>query len=248
MHITRAQLPSCHDARQPKFSCSPLLGSLLFLLCLSGGPALAEFPPIYDVEIIVFRHLAPSDGGERWNTPVINTYASQRAFPEDEFTELAYRLYQMKGITRALENSRDYEVLYHRAWRQLAYDKRNSVAYPVETEIENGKQKSVRGRVRLIRERFLHLDVDLFLMALQGQASASPDNRIPQFQLNEKRRIRSGELHYFDHPRFGMIARVTPYRPAGSPAETPDTPTSASGWLPEGGIFAWLDESAPRSR
>jgi hypothetical protein len=248
MQTNNAQLPGCDGARQPKYRWSYLLSRLLVLLCLSAGPAQAEFPPIYDVEIIVFRHLAPSDGGERWTTPNIHKSASQRAFPQDEFTELAYRFYQMKGITRALENSRDYEVLYHRAWRQLAYDKRNSVAYPVETEIENGKHKSVQGWVRLIRERFLHLDVDLFLMSLQGQASTASDTRIPLFELNEKRRIRSGELHYFDHPRFGMIARVTPYRPPGAPAETPDTDTPASSWLPEGGIVAWLDKSTSRTR
>ncbi len=33
------------------------------------------------------------------------------------------------------------------------------------------------------------------------------------YELSEKRRIkRSGTLHYFDHPRFGMIAIVTPYQ------------------------------------
>jgi hypothetical protein len=28
--------------------------------------------------------------------------------------------------------------------------------------------------------------------------------------LQEQRRLRSGELHYFDHPRFGLIVLVTP--------------------------------------
>ena len=33
----------------------------------------------------------------------------------------------------------------------------------------------------------------------------------PVYSLREKRRIKSNENHYFDHPHFGMIARVTPY-------------------------------------
>jgi hypothetical protein len=38
------------------------------------------------------------------------------------------------------------------------------------------------------------------------------------YRLSERRRIRSGELHYFDHPRFGVIARVTPYQAPDEPA------------------------------
>ncbi|NNG11631.1 MAG: hypothetical protein HKM88_00120 [Halobacteria archaeon] len=248
MKPTRTQQTCCGDARLPKHIKLPVLGGFLILLCLSGWAAQAEYPPIYDVEIVVFRNLSPDDGGERWNTPDMYRGGQRRHFPQDEFTELAYRLYQMKGITRALENSRNYEVLYHRAWRQLAYNRRNSVAYPVETEIENGKRNSVQGRVRLIRERFLHLDVELFLMAIRGQASTLVDSRIPLFELNEKRRIRSGELHYFDHPRFGMIARITPYRPSEAPAETPDADAPVTGWLSEGGILARLDTTASRIR
>jgi hypothetical protein len=244
MKSTRSRPYSRGCAHYPKHIRLYIFSSFLTLLCLSAGPVKAEYPPIYDVEIIVFRNLAPDDGGERWATPVIPQNAHRRSFPAGEFTELAYRLYQMQNITRALENSRDYEVLYHRAWRQLAYDKRNSVAYPVETEIEKGKGNSVQGWVKLIRERFLHLDVDLFLMANQGQSSGISGYRIPLFEIEEKRRVRSGELHYFDHPRFGVIARVTPYRPSGSPAETPDADAPATTHLlPEGKSVARLGET-----
>jgi hypothetical protein len=35
----------------------------------------------------------------------------------------------------------------------------------------------------------------------------------PVYELSEKRRIKkSGKVHYFDHPRFGMIAILTPYQ------------------------------------
>jgi len=39
-------------------------------------------------------------------------------------------------------------------------------------------------------------------------------------------RMRSKELHYFDHPRFGVVALITPYK---SPQATPETdiPVSA---------------------
>ena len=32
-------------------------------------------------------------------------------------------------------------------------------------------------------------------------------------ELREQRRMRSGELHYLDHPKFGILARVDPIQP-----------------------------------
>jgi hypothetical protein len=72
----------------------------------------------------------------------------------------------------------------------------------------------IEGNVRLILERYLHLDVNLLLMSSRGTGGAvysDGPGSVPVYELREQRRIRSGELHYFDHPRFGMIARVTPY-------------------------------------
>jgi hypothetical protein len=38
--------------------------------------------------------------------------------------------------------------------------------------------------------------------------------------------MRSKELHYIDHPRFGVIALITPYETVQAPAET-DIPAAA---------------------
>ena len=104
-------------------------------------------------------------------------------------------------------------MLFHRAWRQLAYDKAHAVAYPVHSIAEN-RRDSIEGIVKLVRERFLHLDVNLQLMSAtdgtEVMFSDAPNSK-PAFELIETRRIRSNVLHYFDHPRFGLIARVTPY-------------------------------------
>ncbi|HKK05756.1 MAG TPA: CsiV family protein [Gammaproteobacteria bacterium] len=47
-------------------------------------------------------------------------------------------------------------------------------------------------------------------------ASAAPARTPVVFQLDEERRVRSGELHYFDHPGFGVLVQVTPYTPPKS--------------------------------
>jgi hypothetical protein len=195
-------------------------------------PAWAALPPIYDVELIIFINKYPNDDGEQWDTPDPDTIKPSGFFPEDHFTELAADFYTIGNISYALDRSGRYSVLFHRAWRQLAYDKAHAVAYPIHSLAENGRD-SVEGIIKLVRERFLHLDVDVQLMsAAQGREvlySDSPDSQ-PVFELIETRRIKSNVLHYFDHPRFGMIAKVTPYIPPEAEItdeeETPEEPVT----------------------
>jgi hypothetical protein len=198
-----------------------LISLHLLLAILSGGPTLASVPPIYDVEVIVFLNNGAVDHGEQWIPPRRDDRFNG-VFPEGEFTELGKAFYTLKDVSYTLESSRGYSVLFHRAWRQLAYDRNEAVAYPVHSIIENGRN-SVEGTVKLMLERYLHLDMDLLLMSSNGNPnvlySDAPGN-VPVFELREKRRIKSTELHYFDHPRFGAIARVTPYIPPNTEEKT----------------------------
>ena len=56
------------------------------------------------------------------------------------------------------------------------------------------------GEVTLYRSRYLHLGLDLTYTDRNGQVLA----------LTGSRRIRSNEMHFFDAPNLGVIARVTP--------------------------------------
>ena len=188
--------------------------SISILMSLSWNHAIeAAAPPIYDVELIVFTNNSSSDGGERWTRPNSDAIRPSGFFPENNFTELATAHYTLNSISQALESSGRHNVLFHRAWRQLAYDKSRAVAYPVHSIAEN-RRDSIEGIIKLVRGRFLHLDVNLQLMTsargTEVMFSDSPNSR-PAFELIETRRIKSNVLHYFDHPRLGVIARVTPY-------------------------------------
>lgn len=51
-----------------------------------------------------------------------------------------------------------------------------------------------------------------------GALSTTPETVAPVspylvYQMTQKRRVRSGELHYFDHPAFGLLIKLTPYEP-----------------------------------
>ena len=51
-----------------------------------------------------------------------------------------------------------------------------------------------------------------------GFSTAARFDRPPgKYTLREKRRVKLNELHYFDHPFFGMLVRVSRYEPSRSP-------------------------------
>ena len=78
------------------------------------------------------------------------------------------------------------------------------------------------GFVRLRSARFLHLDIDFayFLAPDEDGSSAAPgatgaalaldgEARAEYARLTESRRVRLNEIHYFDHPLFGVIVQVS---------------------------------------
>lgn len=211
----------------PHRSLYRLLYPLLAAGLLWLAPARADAPHLYDVEIIVFSQDGDADG-EQLAVPDTGTLRARGAFPAGEFTQLSPDAYTLTRFRNALASTRGYHVLFHRAWRQAAYDRQHAVDYPVHSM--SGGGDSVEGTVTLIRERFLHLDIDLMLHS-PATAGAGGPGAAPVYRLTENRRIHSSEIQYFDHPRFGVIARVTPVAETETPETTdaPDDNTSAEG-------------------
>ena len=46
----------------------------------------------------------------------------------------------------------------------------------------------------------------------QTHVTRGPDDRpLLSYAFQQQRRMRSGELHYLDHPVIGLLVKVTPY-------------------------------------
>jgi|GEM_PF-418376 hypothetical protein len=203
--------------RMPALPCSSiwqLLAGILMMLVVASNPAVAAEVQVYDVEVIVFSNQASGDDGERWPTTIRDDFYTQDFVAEGQFTELPESTFQLNGIAYGLKQSRGYKVLLHTAWRLPARDARNAISIPIDTAVA-AEGKVLSGNIKLIRERFLHLDLDLILAAANASTAASYAGESigsPVYELREKRRIRrSNTVHYFDHPRFGVIATLTPH-------------------------------------
>jgi len=94
------------------------------------------------------------------------------------------------------------------------------VTDPMPAEFYEPVKLLLDGTVRIRSSSFLHVDVDMVLfrppvnnitpMNLPSQPPAESEARPVEYvRLTENnRRIKLGELHYFDHPRLGVILQV----------------------------------------
>lgn len=145
---------------------------------------------------------------------------------------------QLGGVRRVLELSRDYRPLLHVSWQQPGLDARDVRAIHLDNtrfekktveqdELPAGEEwdqpeyvppvKVFDGIIRLRKSRFLHLDVDFayFPDVLEQPGPEVRDGTAGSVRLSadyvrltESRRVKPDELHYFDHPLFGLIIQV----------------------------------------
>ena len=113
-------------------------------------------------------------------------------------------------LTR-LKRRDDYQVLYTTSWYQAIPDRNN----PAPVLVQAGARKSgifeLEGTIAITLGRYLHVKAELWLHDLSDTPLETESVQdIQWMQINESRRMRSTELHYLDHPKFGVLVRVDP--------------------------------------
>lgn len=209
----------------------------LLLAALGGTTAFAGEPRQYDIELLIFRHLVENDAGEIWPPDHSTWYEkSGESSPAEagaalNVTWLPESSYHLKAERNALAGSVGYRPLAYLAWRQPALERSQarSLQIPLSGRAVGGY---VDGQVTVAVERYLHLYLDLQLHLPDGSERSGESNGAAAgpvaIRLTEQRRMRSNELHYFDNPRFGVIALITPYTPPPAPAPAAKTPAPAA--------------------
>ncbi|MBT8090899.1 MAG: peptidoglycan binding protein CsiV [Gammaproteobacteria bacterium] len=166
-----------------------------------------------------------------------------RRFHDIELTRLTESEYTMNETMDRLERLDVYDPVMHFGWSQATWPE--EYTRPIEIGSMGRLPEGLSGTLKLYLSRFLHLVVDLQLDApesanrLSGRndamsgygdsgtftSSAEFEGARPiRYRINEDRIFRSGELRYFDHPKFGMLAKVTRVEEEEpEPAEPDDT-------------------------
>ena len=161
----------------------------------------------------------------------------------------AYRLVNrsalaLDGIWRSLRRSARYRPFLHVGWRQRGLppgtarpahvgphlgDRESGAAGP-----GGGERPTVQGTVKVSVARYLHVDLDLVYRRPGNGEAETPGTAPARFRLVSERRMRYGDLHYFDHPLFGVLMRIRPLRTTW---QFPPTGTSRTGIEPPPGSW-----------
>ena len=153
-----------------------------------------------------------------------------RIYRDTEFTLLPEDELTMRDIMSRLERLDVYKPLMHFAWTQATWPDEDTL--PIELSTMGQPPAELSGTLRLYLSRFLHLVVDLELEAPGERARSaevlnygdyrsldeSGSRNEPykfgapppvRYAIREDRIFKSGDLRYFDHPKFGVLAKIT---------------------------------------
>ena len=156
--------------------------------------------------------------------PAIGAPTESTPAPVDD--PLAFRLLapdqlQLKTEYRKLATVGAYRTVLHAGWVQPGLPE--DQAKPFDLTLLG--VTNPRGNVRVYLSRFLHVSLDISYQDGTAAAVTTPEplgNELrevalaPRYRLTTERQTRSGELHYFDHPAFGVLVKVTPVQPTNS--------------------------------
>ena len=186
----------------------------------------------FTVEIIVFDDLRdeglhaehwPVDPGE----PFLGN-AVALTHPRATGTDGADSAYQLvspselslNAVRNTLRRSAHYRPILHAGWRLRGLPRRAArpahvgpglggsgagAAAPVDDT-----RPRVHGTVTVSLARYLQVEVDLLYRRPAGGDATAPGTTPARFRLVSERRMRSRELHYIDHPLFGVLILLTP--------------------------------------
>ena len=195
--------------------------------------AVAAFPTgaserWFTVEMIVFDDLRgeglhaehwPAEPGE----PPVDGSIELERLPggQPDGAAHAFRLVNrselsLTGVRDSLRRSANYRPLLHAGWRLPGV--RHGAARPAHVGARlsgsgaDGERPTVQGTVKVSLARYLRVELDLLYVRPASGDAAAPEAVPTRFRLVSERRMRSRELHYIDHPLFGVLVWIEPLR------------------------------------
>jgi hypothetical protein len=128
---------------------------------------------------------------------------------EPVFRPLSAAELQLRSEYQRLSRLPDYVPLLHAGWVQAALPEDQAPVF----DLAMLGLSNPRGTVRVYLSRFLHVNLDVTYQAASpaaGNGELDEFTIAPRYTLLTERNVRSGELHYFDHPAFGVLLKITP--------------------------------------
>lgn len=146
----------------------------------------------YQIAVVVFAQPLDTDEDLADQPPIPWPADVREPNPLPASQSILYAAYEQ------LRRSQSFRPLLHLAWIQPADPGRINPPYHV------GNGETVEGTVSLERSEHLYAIVDMEYRAADGKVH----------RLREKRQLKFNEIHYLDHPAFGVLVRISPHESA----------------------------------
>ena len=137
------------------------------------------------------------------------------------------REFSLSTEVSKIARSRDFRVISTKSWFQNIKSKDLAELIFIDSDFFKGTR--IFGFIQLYKERFLHFNTKLYLSELDPLFTQDERLMVGKNVFNEEKELnlyeeknqkvlyevvhskkfRSGELHYVDHPKFGMLVKLT---------------------------------------
>ncbi len=204
-----------------------------------GSEIFVPDPPPIEEDLLLDIEATESESQVANELPVDDELTAGEVDDESPARELELELLTEDELTlgkiaRQFELLDVYETIMHVGWTQPTYPQEETL--PVALRILGDPPEGLDGSFTLYLSRYLHLVVDLALDAPDSNDESFPvdqpiysdapvrsfgDSRRQnedafgqltqpvRFRIQENRIVKNGELRYFDHPKFGVLAKIT---------------------------------------
>jgi hypothetical protein len=173
---------------------------LIFLIITFLSINISAKEQSYRIELLIFSQEMP-------NSEVFDQIESKIIWPKrladlSKYPEVSSNNKALLSSYRKLAGSGgQYQPLFYEAWIQKV--KSNKFSKPMQI---TNDESTIDGYFQMQRGHYVHMNVDI---------EFSPENYEEEtiiYRLNEKRRFKLNETHYLDHPKFGILARISPIK------------------------------------
>ena len=137
------------------------------------------------------------------------------------------REFSLSAEVSKIARSRDFRVISTKSWFQNIKSKDSAELIFIDSDFFKGTR--IFGFFQLYKDRFLHFNSNLYLSELdllsdQEEKLINGKNVFDEqkelnifeeknqkvlYEVVHSKKFRSGELHYVDHPKFGMLVKLT---------------------------------------
>lgn len=187
------------------FSLRPIL-RYIFVLIACAICSLPAYARDYIVEAVVFSHQEVNQQNhEVWDASAPRTLERfgriRNLISGSRTVENLLQLNVLPEILSRLSASPAYKVLKTISWEQAQANYGNSKRVRI-------KAQYLQGIIHVYAPSLLFAEMHL-QYSPQGLFSTT-NGTSPSYFINEKRKIKLNETHYYDHPQFGVIVNVRP--------------------------------------